>query len=469
MKRLLALILVAFMVFSLVACSDKKESKSHTKKEKDDTTQTEKVEETEAQEDDGYPVTGNIVYFRDTLGWGENGQPLYVYYWDSTGVEMVQWPGGEMTSLGDNVYSFDLPDGVEFIIFNKHQGAMTKEGQTRDIPYDGSVRKFQASEKLDEMKASYATDWDGNEIGTNQIDDGSGYNQLIANTSKLATIESNDTFDVGFTYYNLDKTNSDVTFNLTVKNNTKSTLSKVKFFVLAYNEDGNARIIDIGPAANVGLGDDAYIQEYETKEKLNLKPGDSKVIKLDAEKKTIYDFNAIVSSYTTTDGKEVFNSNAYEWYKNAYTNKVVDNSVIFNKFSSLFDSDVKGVTKDYRGAITLDATVLFDVDSSALSKEGKANLKKVIDTYVESVSANDGTILVKKITVEGHTDPDGTREHNQKLSEARATAVKDYCVSLHPKLKECMVIKGCADDDLVKKSDGTVDKKASRRVCFVAE
>lgn len=40
MKRLLALILVAFMVFSLVACSDKKDSKSHTEKEKDDTTLT---------------------------------------------------------------------------------------------------------------------------------------------------------------------------------------------------------------------------------------------------------------------------------------------------------------------------------------------------------------------------------------------------------------------------------------------
>lgn len=56
----------------------------------------------------------------------------------------------------------------------------------------------------------------------------------------------------------------------------------------------------------------------------------------------------------------------------------------------------------------LDATVLFAVDSAELSSDGKTNLKKVIDAYDESVSAEDGKILVNIIIVEGHSDPVGS-------------------------------------------------------------
>lgn len=250
---------------------------------------------------------------------------------------------------------------------------------------------------------------------------------------------------------------------------SNSTLSQISFFFLAYNDDYHARIIDVGKKAEVGWEDDAYVQEFTTESGFDLKPGATKEFTLEAAKKTISGYNAIVSSYKTSNGKEVLNSNAFEWYKNAYTNKVVDNSSIFTRLSAINTEKIDGLIKDDRGAVTLDATVLFDFDSSTLSADGKESLKKVIDAYVKSISAKDGTILIKKITVEGHTDPDGTREHNQKLSEDRATTVMNYCVSQHPKLKDVMEIKGCADDNPVKKSDGSVDKAASRRVCFVAE
>ena len=94
---------------------------------------------------------------------------------------------------------------------------------------------------------------------------------------------------------------------------------------------------------------------------------------------------------------------------------------------------------------------------------------RTIDAYADTVSTDDGTVLIKKIIVEGHTDTDGEHAYNQKLSLERAQNVLDYCVSLHPELKSVMTAKGCADDNPVKKADGTVDMAASRRVCFVAE
>lgn len=127
------------------------------------------------------------------------------------------------------------------------------------------------------------------------------------------------------------------------------------------------------------------------------------------------------------------------------------------------------VTFDTRGAISLDAEVLFDYNSSTLSDKGKESIKSFLDDYVKAVFNDDGTTEVKKITVEGHTDTDGSHEYNQKLSEDRAKTVMDYCNEQHPELKKYLVAKGCSYDCPVLKDDGTVDMAASRRVCFVAE
>lgn len=464
MRKILALLLAVVLVASLAACGNNASTDTNSNSESVSSPES----NVDNDGDDEYPITGNIVYFKDTLNWSAEGD-IYVHYWNSAG-EMVKWPGDKMTSLGDDVYSYDLPDDVEFIIFNRNGDSMSKEGQTRDIPYDGSVRKFQCSDKQDEMKASFVTDWDGNEITSNMIDDGSGANQLIVNDTELDKIEKEDDFEVKFTDYSLKDENGDATFVMNVKNNTKKTLSEVKFFVLAYNEDKHARIIDIGENVNLGIGDDAYIQEYQSEGGFRLEAGESKEITLDAKKKSITGFNAIVSSYKA-GSTGLNNPAAYEWYKNAYTNKVVDNSAIFTRLEGFFDDNnlPEGFTKDDRGVLSLKETFLFEPDSSKLSSKGKADLKKAIDAYVKAISTDDGILLIKKIIVEGHTDNDGSREYNQKLSEERAKTVMNYCIQLHPILKGVMEAKGCAYDNPVKKSDGTIDKEASRRVCFVAE
>ena len=73
--------------------------------------------------------------------------------------------------------------------------------------------------------------------------------------------------------------------------------------------------------------------------------------------------------------------------------------------------------------MTLDSKVLFDFDKAVLKPEGMA----AIDSQVVGKLAQMQKIEVVLVT--GHTDRLGTDAHNQKLSERRADAVRDYLVS----------------------------------------
>jgi len=70
--------------------------------------------------------------------------------------------------------------------------------------------------------------------------------------------------------------------------------------------------------------------------------------------------------------------------------------------------------------ITLSADALFDFDKATLRPEGKAKL----DELVEKVKS----IKLEVIIAVGHADRFGTDAYNQKLSEKRAAAVKEYLV-----------------------------------------
>ena len=73
--------------------------------------------------------------------------------------------------------------------------------------------------------------------------------------------------------------------------------------------------------------------------------------------------------------------------------------------------------------IRLASKALFDFDKAVLKPEGKA----AIDS--EIISKLSGVQKLELVLVTGHTDPIGTQAYNQKLSERRADAVRDYLVS----------------------------------------
>ena len=63
----------------------------------------------------------------------------------------------------------------------------------------------------------------------------------------------------------------------------------------------------------------------------------------------------------------------------------------------------------------------FDFDKSTLTKEAQVILKRNIQILKENPNA--------KVRIAGYTSASGTDEYNQKLSERRANAVKEYLVN----------------------------------------
>jgi OOP family OmpA-OmpF porin len=74
-----------------------------------------------------------------------------------------------------------------------------------------------------------------------------------------------------------------------------------------------------------------------------------------------------------------------------------------------------------RAAVVIQADALFDFDKSVVRPDGR----KSIDEAVAKLQGAD----LEMVIATGHTDSIGTEAYNQKLSERRAQAVKDYLVS----------------------------------------
>jgi OmpA-OmpF porin, OOP family len=74
-----------------------------------------------------------------------------------------------------------------------------------------------------------------------------------------------------------------------------------------------------------------------------------------------------------------------------------------------------------RQAVVIQADALFDFDKSVVRPDGK----KSIDDALDKLRGVD----LEMVIATGHTDSIGTDAYNQKLSERRAAAVKDYLVS----------------------------------------
>lgn len=82
-----------------------------------------------------------------------------------------------------------------------------------------------------------------------------------------------------------------------------------------------------------------------------------------------------------------------------------------------------GATETTRGTlISLPGDVTVDYDKATIRSDARATLDKL-------------AALIKAqnppgVAIEGHTDAKGDDSYNQRLSEARATAVRDYLISV---------------------------------------
>jgi outer membrane protein OmpA-like peptidoglycan-associated protein len=110
------------------------------------------------------------------------------------------------------------------------------------------------------------------------------------------------------------------------------------------------------------------------------------------------------------------------------------------------------------GAVTTEeATVYFDFDKYNLKASETEKLDRVL------VALKAGTI--KNARIIGYTDPIGTRDYNQKLSERRAQAVLDYLTKNGYDDVQSTELKGLAYDDLVVRCDD-VKERLKRIECY---
>lgn len=80
------------------------------------------------------------------------------------------------------------------------------------------------------------------------------------------------------------------------------------------------------------------------------------------------------------------------------------------------------VTRPSEGEINvrLSNNILFDTDSSDLRSASRSTLGELAQNFAQYPD--------NVITVEGHTDSTGSEQHNQRLSERRASSVADYLI-----------------------------------------
>lgn len=106
--------------------------------------------------------------------------------------------------------------------------------------------------------------------------------------------------------------------------------------------------------------------------------------------------------------------------------------------------------------VSFSADSLFDFDKSTIKPEGKRALDKLASDLRGS------TFTVVQVT--GHADRIGSRAHNQRLSESRASAVKSYLVETAAIPVALVSAKGVGSTEPVTKPEDCVGRKPTPKL-----
>ncbi len=137
------------------------------------------------------------------------------------------------------------------------------------------------------------------------------------------------------------------------------------------------------------------------------------------------------------------------------------------------DSDLKVTVDEKTGAITFDSSILFDYNKSVITPSGKEFLAEFMPRYADVLLGSKYKNNISEIIIEGHTDTEGKYMFNLQLSQRRALAVAEFCLSddsdilKKNQLEEMRAIvsaTGRSYSNPIYGPDGEVDMDASRRV-----
>lgn len=103
--------------------------------------------------------------------------------------------------------------------------------------------------------------------------------------------------------------------------------------------------------------------------------------------------------------------------------------------------------------------ILFDTDSYTIKAESFKTLKEIGQLLQDDAEL--------RVSIEGHTDSDGSEEHNQTLSQNRANSVRDYLISSYNIKPERLEAKGWGESKPIDTNDTPEGKANNRRVELV--
>ncbi len=140
------------------------------------------------------------------------------------------------------------------------------------------------------------------------------------------------------------------------------------------------------------------------------------------------------------------------------------------------DSDLKIAVDEKTGGITFDASILFDYNKSELKKSGQEFLADFLPRYCDVLLSPKYKDNISEILIEGHTDTEGDYIFNMELSQKRALAVAEYCLSddsdILPEeqleeMRGLVSATGRSYSSPIYDENGNIDMEASRRVEFL--
>ena len=125
------------------------------------------------------------------------------------------------------------------------------------------------------------------------------------------------------------------------------------------------------------------------------------------------------------------------------------------------------------GALTLEASVMFDYDQAELTDAGKQALEQILPIYCKVLLQDDYMKYLAEIIIDGYTDTDGDYSYNLQLSQQRSLAVAQYLLDIQgnfldatqsQNLEKYLTVNGHSMANPVLDANGNVDMDASRRV-----
>ena len=116
---------------------------------------------------------------------------------------------------------------------------------------------------------------------------------------------------------------------------------------------------------------------------------------------------------------------------------------VLKKVKESIDAQMSATVKGSTGAriaengnIVIDESLVFELDSFVIRREGKRFLDSVAKAFENVLEDPEVRQNIDAILVQGHTDERGTVAYNRELSAKRANAVLDYMFAADPKLEQ---------------------------------